>query len=149
MRRLNRITPSLPAQAYKTYQIVAPLPTHWRSATCEEALCGAHEHGWRTLVDETAELGQRQAHYIRAMSGRRFLEERTVEGLTAFVFEAGQRCFQPHQVPLERDPLYFVRGGDFRGNPSGAAPYQHRRGEDWVEDFAGHQDRIARQIEKG
>ncbi|MEU6781497.1 hypothetical protein ABZ912_20015 [Nonomuraea angiospora] len=149
MRHVTRITPGLPAGAYKTYQIVQPLATHFRPATCEEVACGAHAHGWRTLVDETAELGQRQAHYIRRQSGRRFVEQRTPEGLTAFTFEPGQRCFGRHQQPLERDPLYFVRGGDWRGNPLGGRPYQHRRGDDWVEDFAEHQDRISRQIERG
>ncbi|MEV0382887.1 hypothetical protein [Nonomuraea sp. NPDC050643] len=149
MRRVNRIMPAMPAQAYKTYQIVQPLATHFRAATCEEVACGAHERGWRTLVDETVELGQRQAHYIRRLAGRRFVEERTAEGLTAFTFEPGQRCFQQHQQPLEREPFYFVRGGDWRGNPTRVAPFKHRRGDDWVEDFAGHQDRLARQIERG
>ncbi|MGW6502971.1 hypothetical protein [Nonomuraea angiospora] len=149
MRHVNRITPAMPAAAYKTYQIVAPLPTHWRPATCEEAQCGAYERGWRTAVDETTELGQRQAYYIRRLSGRRFAVDRSPEGLTVFTFEAGQSCFARHQVPLERDPFYFVKHGDFRGNPLGIQPYQHRRGEDWVDDFAEHQDRIARQIERG
>lgn len=149
MRQVTRIMPGLPAQAYKTYQIIAPPATHWRPATCEEAECGAYERGWRTLVDETSELGQRQAHYIRSLSGRRFVEARNAEGLTEFVFEAGQRCFAQHQVPLEREPFYFVRGGDWRGNPSGVQPYQHARGEHWVEDFAEHQARLNDAIERG
>lgn len=149
MRHVNRIMPGLPAQAYKTYQIVAPPVSHWRPATCQEAGCGAYERGWQTRIDETTELGARQAHYIRKVAGRRFTVDRSVEGLTVFTFEAGQVCFQRHQVPLEREPFYFVRGGDFRGNPAGVQPFQHRRGEDWVDDFATHQDRIARQIERG
>ena len=71
------------------------------------------------------------------------------EGLTVFTFEPGQDCFAQHRVPLERDPLFLVRGGDWRGNPTGLQPYRHHRGEDWVDDFADHQDRIARQIERG
>ncbi|WP_431897926.1 hypothetical protein [Nonomuraea sp. bgisy101] len=149
MRRLNRIIPVVPAQAYKTYQVVSPRSTHWRPATCEEAACGAYERGWKTLIDETTERGQQQAHYIRKLSGRRFREDKHVEGLTAFVFEPGQKCFGQHEVPLERPPLYFVKGGDFRGNPLGTPPRQHRRGGDWVEDFAEHQDRLNRAIEKG
>lgn len=149
MRRVHRIIPVLPAQAYKTYQIVAPRSTHFRPGTCEEAECGAHARGWRTLVDESTDLGQQQAHYIRMLSGRRFTAERTAEGLTAFTFAPGQTCFQQHQVPLEREPHYLVRGGDFRGNPGGARPYQHVKGDDWVDDFAEHQNRIARQIERG
>lgn len=149
MNRINRIQPVLPAQAYKTFQIIAPGSTHFRPGTCEEAGCGAYERGWRTLLDETSDLGQQRAHYIRKLCGRRFAEERDPEGLTVFTFEPGQRCFAQHRVPLERESFYFVRGGDWRGNPLGGRPFQHRRGEEWVEDFAEHQARLNAAIERG
>ena len=91
MRPLNRIQPAAPPQAYKTYQIVSPLSTHFRPGTCDEAGCLAHQHGWQTAVDESTDMGQRQAHYIRKLSGRRFTERRTELGLTAFTFE-GRHC---------------------------------------------------------
>jgi hypothetical protein len=140
---VNYPTPVGPAHAYKSYQILSPLSTHFRDGTCEEAGCLAQRHGWRTVVDESTDLGKRQAHYIRSLSGRTFTEERGP--VTTFTFEAGQRCFATHKVPLERPELYVVRGGDWRGNPTGEI-YQHQRAADWVEDFGEHLDRIARVI---
>jgi hypothetical protein len=141
-----RIDPKLPAAAFQTYQIVSPLSTHYRAGTCEEAGCLAHRHGWQTAVDEGTELGQRQAHHIRKVAGRRFTERRTEIGLTAFVFEAGQRCFAEHQVSLERPELYLVRGGDWRGNPRREVR-QHSTPDSWVNDFATHQEQLARAAE--
>lgn len=148
MRPVTRITPALPVHAYQTYQVVAPQATHWRPATCAEVDCQAYTGGWRSLIDEATELGKRQAHYIRRESGRKFAEHRDEAGLTVFEFEAGQRCFAPHQARTGRPEVYLVRGGDWRGNPAGQVR-KHVRAEDWLEDFAEHQDRIAGRIEKG
>jgi hypothetical protein len=145
MRPLTRIVPKAPADAFKTYQIVSPLSTHYRDGTCAEAGCLAHQHGWQTSVDETNDLGQRQAHYIRKLSGRRFTERRTELGLTAFTFVAGQACFSTHKVPLERPEFYVVKGGDWRGNPRGDRRV-HSGPDAWVNDFGEHQDRIARAV---
>jgi hypothetical protein len=141
-----RLDPKLPAAEYKTYSIVSPLSTHFRRGTCEEAGCLAHRHGWQTAVDESTDMGQRQAHYIRKVAGRRFTERRTELGLTAFTFEAGQRCFAEHQVSLERPELYLVRGGDWRGNPRNETR-RHSGPDSWVDDFATHQDKLARAAE--
>lgn len=143
---LNRVEPNMPVHAYKTYAIASPISTHYRDGTCEEAGCLAHQHGWQTGVDEATELGQRQAHYIRKLSGRRFTERRTEVGLTAFTFEAGQDCFTRHKVPLDRPEFYLVRGGDWRGDPTGQGPFMHSGADAWVNDFGEHQDRLARLI---
>lgn len=140
--QLFRPDPVGPVHAYKSYEIVSPISTHFRDGTCDEAGCLAQRHGWRTVVDEATELGQRQAHYIRTSSGRRFREERTAAGLTEFTFEPGQRCFGVHKVPLERPELYVVRAGDHRGNPTGEVR-QHSP-DSWTNDFGEHQDKIAR-----
>ncbi len=145
----QRIAPALPVGAYKTYQIVAPLKTHFRVGTCEEANCPQQAGGWRTRVDERTELGQKQGHYIRALSGRSFTEERTPDGLTVFTFAAGQQCFAEHRIRLDRPERYVTRPGDWRGNPTGQRPYEHTRPEFWIEDFSENQDHIARQIERG
>jgi hypothetical protein len=148
-----RIEPNMPAAAYKTYSIAAPRATHWRPATCAEAQCDAYLHGWKTVIDEATELGMGQAYYIREQSGRRFREERLPGGRTEFYFEPGQRCFrsgdQRHYVRLDRQEIYVVRDGDHRGNPRGTEPRRHTRARDWTEDFALHQDRIARQTQRG
>lgn len=149
MQPLNRIEPVLPAQAYKTYAIRSPLSTHFRPGTCEEAGCAAHRNGWTTAVDEATELGQKQAHYIRGDRTRRHVESKTQAGLTQFVFEAGQKCFAPHQVSLQRPENFLVLGGDHRGNPMRVDPYRHSRPEFWVEDFGEHQDRLKNTLERG
>jgi hypothetical protein len=140
-----RVPPALPVQAMKTYTISAPLSTHWHPVTCAEADCDAYVHGWRSFIDESAELGQRQAHYIRRESGRRFTEVRNEHGITEFTFEAGQTCFYSadHRARSERPERYIVRGGDWRGNPTGERRV-HSGPDPWLDDFQTHQERIRR-----
>lgn len=148
-QQLNRITPAMPPEAYKTYRILSPVQTHFRPATCEEANCLAHLNGWVSTIDESTVLGQQQAHYIRTQSGRGYREERLPSGLTQFTFEAGQRCFAgDHQVRLDRPELYLVQGGDWRGNPTGEHR-QHQSARDWIDDFGEHQQTLADQQQKG
>ena len=142
---INRIDPLLPVGAMKTYSAIAPRATHFRPATCEEVGCPHHANGWRTTVDLTTELGIMQAAYIREQSGRRFAEH-WEDGLTVFLFEAGQRCFAAHQVPLERDPLLVVRMGDWRGYGPARV---HQRPEDWVEDMQASLDNVRDRQERG
>lgn len=144
---INRIEPTAPVDAYKTYQILAPRASHHRPASCAEIRCANHLNGWRTKVDETTELGKRQAWYVRNEAGRAFTEERHGP-ITTFTFEAGQRCFTPHTVRLDRPEIFLVRGGDWRGNPSGEV-LKHQRAADWVDDFGEHQIKVAEQIERG
>lgn len=146
-----RIMPLMPAGAYKTYTVLSPVQTHFRPATCAEVDCPPYLHGWRTAVDEATDLGQGQAYYIRSESGRRCTEHRDEAGMTVFTFDAGQRCFASgeHRVRLDRPEHFLVRGGDWRGDPSGHRPYVHASPDDWVEDFALHQQRITDEIEKG
>lgn len=147
MRPLTRITPAAPPPAFKTYQILAPASTHWRAATCAEVGCAAYLRGWSTTVDESTELGGRQAHYIRQQAGRGFTEQRTPAGLTVFAFEAGQRCFRAgeHRVQV-RPESYLIRPGDWRdlGDPRrlGSA-------RSWVDDFGEHQQALADRRQKG
>lgn len=140
--------PLLPAHAKKTYSIMAPRATHFRKATCSEVDCEAEEFGWVSVIDEGTELGKRQAHYIRKLSGRRFHEEHSeLEGRTVFTFEAGQSCFTEHEVPLGKPELYIVRDGDLQQNLGNVR--QHTRPEDWVDDLATHQQKIADAIQEG
>lgn len=145
-----RIAPRMPPSAYKTYALRLPPATHYRKARCEEVDCRANANGWVTHIDVSTDLGQRQAKYVVDKSGRTFLETTSISTpyLREFRFPPGQQCFADHQVPLEREPLYVVQGGDWRGNPRGEQRV-HTRAADWVEDFAEHQARIAAEIEKG
>lgn len=140
------IVPKLGPEAYKTYQIVAPVATHFRPATCQEMECAGYTRGWRTTVLPDSS----QAQYIRHSSGRKFTSEMNADGTVTFTFPPGQMCFRAaeHRVSLEREPFYVVRGGDFRGNPRGI-PSIRRKSTEWVDDFATHQQSIADRIERG
>lgn len=145
----NRITPAGDPSAYKTYAISNPVSTHTRSATCEEADCEARRCGWRSTFDVTTELGQQQAAYVRTKSGRTFHvvdDSSATTGLVVLEFPAGQDCFAAHRVPLDRPGIFLVRDGDWR-TPS--VPATPMRPDDWVDDFATHQQRIADQVERG
>lgn len=142
------IQPLGPASAYKTYRISRPSATHWRDAKCEEVSCPNFTNGWRTKIDEASDLGKQQAQYIRKLCGRQFTEHRE-DSLTVFTFEAGQNCFQAHKAELGREPIYVVRDGDQRGNPRGTSPRIHKSGDDWVDDFATHQQTLVDEINKG
>jgi len=96
-----RIRPLLTASQMKTYGLRAPIPTHYRPASCADAECPNHTNGWRTIINESTDLGQQQGAYIRSQSGRKFVETRNEVGLTVFTFEAGQKCFEPHVMSLE------------------------------------------------
>jgi hypothetical protein len=141
----GRIPPALPAHLMRTYRVAAPLATHYRPGTCEEAGCAAWEHGWETVTDEGTDLGRRQADYIRRESGRGFTEDRDEGGLTRFVFGAGQQCFAGHRVRNERPERYLVTGGDWRGNPTGERR-EHKRPGLWQEDFEENQARLRRVV---
>jgi hypothetical protein len=147
---MTAIPPRLPILAYDTFEVRAPLATHFRPATCAEADCPAHLKGWTSRIDETTELGQQQAHYIRKQSGRRFTETRETAGLTVFAFESGQTCFATgkHRVRLEGKPeIYLVRQGHWQGARQPAR--KHANGADWLEQFATHQDRLKTLIDRG
>ena len=162
---MNRITPGLPVADMKTYGIRAPLATHWRKASCSEVECEGHRTGWLTVIHEQTptapavgvsvtkmmalvDRDSQRAYYIRHLSGRSFLESKDSSGATVFDFAPGQDCFDDHQVRIERPELFEVRGGDWRGNPRREAMTHNRPGY-WVEDFAGHQDRLATRLDRG
>lgn len=127
---------------FRTYEIDAPLATHHREITCEEAQCAAWRNGWVTIIERpNRELSARRIRYIRERSGRRFTMQ-AGDGVVTFTFPPGQTCFQPHYV-LDREPVYR------RFDDSSLSGITHARADHWVEDFAEHQDRIARTFQRG
>lgn len=152
---MTSLEPLLPPHLRKTYRIASPLTTHWRTVTCAEYECLPYLNGWTSRIDERTDLGQAQARYIRFNSGRSFKEERDEAGMTLFHFEPGQQPFDDaerthstHKLPIGKPELFIVRGGDHRGNPRQEFR-RHARPEDWVDDFANHQQKIADAIQKG
>lgn len=146
-----RLPQAVGPQHYKTYQIAAPVRSHWSPVSCAEFQCDEHRHGFRTTVDERTELGQAQAYFIRRESGRRFTEEKNPAGLTVFTFEAGQTCFRQteHLRRNARPELFVVRSGDWRRLDIMGAPRVHAGADDWVDDFANHQGKIADLRQRG
>lgn len=144
---LSRPDPLMPSEAYKTYAVVSPLSTHWRPATCAEVDCPHYLKGWRTRVETlTPDL----LHAAKT-SGRRYTVQQVADGETYLVFPAGQSCFavSRHRMQAGRPPLFVVRDGDYRGNPRGTKTRVHMSPDNWLDDFATHQQAIADEIEKG
>mgnify|MGYP001612914864 CR=1 FL=1 len=122
--------------------------------TCREAKCEDEARGWMTLCDESSELGQRQAHYIRREAGRRFVEFASIDppsayaemiahvevpaGITVFLFYAGQRCFRQH---ADREVLFV--------HDKGARKRVHAKPADWMEDFNTEADRAVTAARRG
>jgi hypothetical protein len=148
---VRRIEPLGPPQAYKTYGMSFPRKTHWRPATCEEALCLAFLNGWKSTFDLSTDLGQKQYKYCKDDRERSFQVERGPGTLVSFTYGPGNRCFRSgeHVVPLERLPVLYVAEGDWRGNPRGTPRRIHTRPMDWVEDMAENQDRLSTALERG
>lgn len=144
---LNRVTPLMAPQAYKTYAVVQPLATHWRPATCAEVDCPHYLNGWR--VNNEA-LTPDLRHAV-ATSGRKYRLEVISATESWLIFPAGQACFaaSQHRIQIGRPPLYVVRDGDWRGNPRGTKARVHVSPDNWLDDFATHQQAIADEIEKG
>ncbi len=148
-RKINRIEPRLPVQNMKTFSIVSPLSTHWRSATCREVECEAYVNGWKTTIDDSTNQGQLQRDFIRAKAGRHFTEHRNEAGLLVFDFPAGQECFARgnHRVRLDRQERFLIQGGDHRQRIGPVS--EEKRPELWVERFAENQNRIIEVQERG
>lgn len=147
---LNRPSPRLPPQAFKTYSMGAPLRTHWRRASCEEYECQEFLKGFVITIDPSTDLGQKQFHYLSHDKTRSGVMERLPAGLVQFTYGPGNKCFNwgDHRVPIGRPPLLIARGGDWRGNPNRQVR-RHARVEDWVEDSANHLDKLATIVQRG
>jgi hypothetical protein len=132
---------------YKTYTI----RPRFRRASCEEVECKHWQEGWTFSVEMLE--ADKELNYIARHAGRRY-EERVLDGKRYLVYSPGQPCFASnnHKLPIDEKPFLFVGRGDYRTfNRQGLPPAgrQHTRTEDWVDDFATHQDTLAREIEKG
>jgi hypothetical protein len=149
-RTLTRSQPAGPVQAYITFRAAAPLATHWRPASCAEVDCAHYVNGWATTVlpgsDEEALVRQAGRVWRHQVQGGPWPD---AAGFLRFEFEAGQVCFAAHRhrVPLERPPLFVVRNGDWRANLG--VRRTHTRATDWVDEFANHQDKVARRAGRG
>lgn len=144
MRALNRPVPILPVTSMQTYAIRTPTRTHHRPATCAEIGCPEYLQGWVTVLP----TGSDNVLFLRKGAAGRidgYVRRFTVThdgGMSTFRFEAGQRCWQTtkHTVRVDRPEIYIARGGDWRGSTGLIRRYD--RSDQWVDDFASHQDRV-------
>lgn len=134
--------PRLPVEAYQTWSVQSRPDKRVRSV-CEKVGCRQWRNGWESVIDESTELGRRQAEFIRG-SRRTFREQLNGAGLTVFRFESGQRCFDDHQTMPEK---YVVRGGDYRAVVGKVRV--HARASDWVEHVQQHMGLLLDERDKG
>lgn len=144
------IVPMLPPGAMQTFEVDAPLATHWRAATCEEVECMAYAQGWTSdVLPNSIEEARILKAYDAEIRRGAVTTSLTAEGFTRYHFPPGTPCFRRvfHKLPLERDAIFTVRSGDWRGTDGVIRTFD--RGEQWVDAFANHQDNIAKLIERG
>jgi len=110
-RETFRPQPTLPAERMVSFEIKAPLATHWRRATCVEVGCPDYQHGWTVAVSV---LRPSDRELFR-QKGFRFID---IDGGTgpALLFEAGQPCFRAsqHRTRMDREEIFLQRPGDWR-----------------------------------
>lgn len=142
-----RIAPKMDPRAYRSFEVHAPLATHYRNASCREMECQHYLSGWVSRFDTATGEGRRWAVAVKR-SGRRYQyrEEGTV---VTFYFGPGQSCFQaPHKVETGKPEIYVVRDGDWRGNPTGNKVRVGRPLE-FVERMAENLDNLDSAIRRG
>lgn len=133
-RETFRVAPKIPAEKMTSFEISAPVSTHWRRATCAEVGCADFENGWTT---PTAPLLEGERDRLRAM-GYRFAEIPGDAG-PVLMFEAGQPCFRAslHRVRRDREEVFLQRAGDWRvpiGQAHRIAPVRTFSGPDAFAD---------------
>jgi hypothetical protein len=142
--RVNRLKPVMPVGGMQTYEISAPLSTHWRAATCAEVDCPHYLNGWSTTVL----TGSADEALIKSSGRKTIRVERQADGFMRYVFGSGQPCFAVtrHKVLLGRPELFILREGDWRWS---GAPRVFERPDQWVDHFADHQDKISEKVNRG
>ena len=140
-----RLEPQLPPAAYQTFQVAAPLSTHWAPATCAEVDCPEYLNGWRLRVEGLTD----QDVHLAEHCGRKYTRVSVAPGETWLVFEAGQPCFKAsqHRRRLDREERFIIRGGDHRANPRG--DHRETTASGWADDFGEHQETLADRFGRG
>lgn len=139
---------------YVTYELLQPVGTHRRAATCEEAGCRPHHDGWSTSLipgstDEALILATCRGE-VDGIRRPQPTPTRTPEGFNRYVVPAGTPCFKArtHTVLLDRPAFGIRRDGNKLGVGSDQL-YQHSNLDEWVEDFGDHQQGLADEAAKG
>lgn len=111
--------------------------------------CHWHQKGFEISTDTSTDIGIARAQYLTRHAGRRFTRI-DIPGSTVVVFQfpAGQQCFTEHYLPLEREAFYSTRIGDDRipGTPGNRRLWTR---DDWLDNFANHQNMVAERRKAG
>jgi len=86
------------------YQTTWTQDAHFRTATCKEVECTHYTKGWITK----APIGSPEDDYIKNDKSRKWIAVKADEATIHYFFEAGQKCFRPHRVKVERAPFYTM-----------------------------------------
>lgn len=134
---------------YKTYTFATPARTHFRWADCEEYQCVSFRFGFKLTIDLSTTLGLAQYDFAKKDKTRSFAENRVNLQLIELIYPPGTRCWdwRDHRVPVDRPPILIVRGGDWRAHTG--LIRRHVRPEDWADDAATHQDKLATVFNRG
>lgn len=155
---VTSLEPKLPPHLRKTYGVHHKT----RSAGCHEVVdgvkvCEAFWNGFTSTCNPLEQTHAAAIHYFDSGdSGRHFTKEITPDGLHRYTFTPGQRCFSaPHTVvDRQEEARYLILAGDYRHyigerDESGAVKPErvHSGGDAWIDDFASHQEKLARAAE--
>lgn len=136
MRVYSPSDPSL----MRTYNLLRPVSTHFRPATCVEVDCPDYTRGWRTRIP----VGDEARLALIRNCGLRFAETTGLDSPEReFVFEPGQPCFRSasHRLSLEVPAVHKIRDGR---RDLGAVSAQG-----WHDDLGEHLDKIRTIQERG
>src|SRR5882762_5205038 len=147
----------LPAKDRQTFIYSAPIATHYRTVTCQEAAqwgeCKHYTEGFVLPLtpDKDVALIVSQlnaAHYKFSLCDTPL---GFPPGTQTFFFPAEQQCLEsrgnPHKIPLDRPPKLAVVRGDFREYDRTTLERYSNAG-DWVDKFRNHQDSLDNEIRK-
>ena len=108
-------------------------------------------NGFTLTIDISTPLGQKQYDFCTHDRERSYTIDEQGMYVRHFIYPPGTRGFagavHDHRLPVGREPLLFVRAGDWRRYLAPA--YQHAYVDDWVEDFAENQNRITEIQKRG
>jgi len=144
------VGPGMPIQTYTTY-VIRTGNEQTTPASCEQVDCDAYRLGWVTTLDVSTEAGQRAMAFLTAGAGGRHYVETTENPagpLRTFRFEPGQRCFAAGEHRVQLRPSVFARYPGWLGQRIGDAR-RYDRPDQWVDDFATHQETLADAAQRG
>lgn len=155
---MNALSPALPPELRRTFEVDRPVATHWRVVDCATAApygdCPHYADGFDLefnparpdLDDIRAGLRAGRYRWVEAPAIR-------TPGFVGFYFPAEQRCLRSrkpgfqHVVPRDRPPRLRVYRGDWRADLG--TEVTHTRPEDFAEHLWETVDSLQTKYKEG